>query len=488
MKFRKVLLVAIVGWLIAVGIHHTYKELPSGVSFTGQEHEVSAQAVKVLTDRTFINETGEYQSEQEIFTEIGRMIEVAEKYILIDMFLFNDFLGTATTSYRAISSELVTALVEKKIATPDIVIQVITDPINIIYGGHNSTQLHKLEEAGVEVIITDLTKLRDSNLLYSAVWRTFGQWWGNSDRPGYLPNPFAENGQKLGARTYLSLLNFKANHRKVVLADYTRGDEVGLATLITSANPHDGSSRHSNFSVRIDEKIWSDVLKTEAAVAEFSARDFIAPTSEIGADNSVQVGETLQVQLLTEKKIKDTLINEIGQLDTGHTLDIAMFYLADREIIKAFKEADERGVQVRLLLDPNKDAFGREKGGMPNRQVAHELVTGSNGNTEVRWCATHGEQCHSKLVFIKKGSESILIQGSANLTRRNLDDFNLEINVLIKGNQETDVFAETEAFFATQWNNQDGNLYSHPYQEYDDDSMVKTIQYRFMEWSGLSSW
>jgi hypothetical protein len=74
------------------------------------------------------------------------------------------------------------------------------------------------------------------------------------------------------------------------------------------------------------------------------------------------------------------------------------------------------------------------------------------------------------------------------LTRRNLDDFNLETKVLIKGNQETDVFAETEAFFATQWNNQDGNLYSHPYQEYDDDSMVKTIQYRFMEWSGLSSW
>ncbi len=51
-----------------------------------------------------------------------------------------------------------------------------------------------------------------------------------------------------------------------------------------------------------------------------------------------------------------------------------MFYLSERQIIKALIAAQQRGVQVRVLLDPNKDAFGREKNGIPNRQVAAELT------------------------------------------------------------------------------------------------------------------
>ena len=42
-------------------------------------------------------------------------------------------------------------------------------------------------------------------------------------------------------RSYLALPNFKANHRKVLVAD--EGER--FRAVITSANPHDGSSRHS---------------------------------------------------------------------------------------------------------------------------------------------------------------------------------------------------------------------------------------------------
>jgi len=55
---------------------------------------------------------------------------------------------------------------------------------------------------------------------------------------------------------YLALLNSKANHRKVILAD--RGDEV--VALVTSANPHDGSSAHGNVGI----------LFSGAAVADLS--------------------------------------------------------------------------------------------------------------------------------------------------------------------------------------------------------------------------
>jgi HKD family nuclease len=409
-------------------------------------------------------------------------------YILLDLFLYNDFLGVATTSYRPLSSELTQKLLAKKAANSDIVIQVITDPINVMYGGHVSADLEALRQAGVSVIVTDLKPLRDSNPVYSSLWRTAFQWFGNSDREGYLPNPLDADSPDLGLRTYLSMLNFKANHRKVVLADYRDGDRIGFSTLITSANPHDGSSAHSNIAVRVDAELWQAVLTTESAVAGFSDHTFVYPTVEASSETADPEADNLQVQLLTEQAIKDRLLVEIDQTQKDDTIDIVMFYIADRDMVTAIKRADERGVTVRLLLDPNKDAFGREKNGTPNRQVAHELITNSTGNTQVRWCDTHGEQCHSKLLLIKKGKTATLVQGSANYTKRNLDDYNLETNLVLTGTKTQTVFIEASDFFEDQWHNKDEKIYSAGYEKYQDDSKFKTVLYRLKESTGLSRW
>jgi len=478
-------------WLVVVGVYHVYKPLPTAVNFTGDAQTVPASAVHFFRDSTYLDDDEVRRFDQEIFTEIFRMIEESHQYVLVDMFLFNNLLGAATTSHRALSQELTDVLIAKKQTSPTTVIQVITDPINTIYGGMQSPQLQTLEAAGVIVILTDVTKLRDSNPLYSAVWQTFGQWWGNSDEEGYLPNPFDSTGQKLGLRTYLRLLNFKANHRKIILTDYNKDGDVGFSTLITSANPHDGSSAHSNVAIRVDNALWQDVLKTESAIAEMSGTSLIQPAEKSNPNEIIidKVSEDLlSIQLLTEEAIKQRILSDINALQTGDALDIAMFYLAEREVIQALRFADDRGVTVRLLLDPNKDAFGREKGGVPNRQVAHELVRESSGNTVVRWCRTTGEQCHSKLLLFTTGSSTTLMQGSANLTRRNIDNFNLETNVVIVGEKTADVFIEAQQFFNAQWSNEGGKLFSVAYDQYEDTSRGKTLRYRFMEWTGLSSW
>ena len=57
--------------------------------------------------------------------------------------------------------------------------------------------------------------------------------------------------------------------------------------------------------------------------------------------------------------------------------------------------------RIRVLLDPNKDAFGFEKSGLPNREVASELVAASAGAIKLRWYRTHGEQFHVKLAAIR---------------------------------------------------------------------------------------
>ena len=67
--------------------------------------------------------------------------------------------------------------------------------------------------------------------------------------------------------SYLSLLNFKANHRKTILAD--RGNEH--VALITSANHHDGSSAHGNVALVFRGAAVADLLETEKAVVNLNS-------------------------------------------------------------------------------------------------------------------------------------------------------------------------------------------------------------------------
>lgn len=472
--------------LIVVGLYGIFRPLPEGVNIAGEVFKIPASSVTFYSDVSYVDGQGSRQSEQEIFDNIFEMIEGAEHYILLDFFLYNDFLGTATTSYRKLSQELTDLLVNKKEIHPEIKIVFITDVINEIYGGYESPQIKELRGAGVNVIITDLRKLRDSNPLYSAWWRTFFQWFGNSSKDGIVGNPFDSRGQKLSIRTYLSLLNFKANHRKVVMADTRVEGETKLSVLVTSANPHDGSSAHTNIALKIDDFLWKDVIKSEREVANFSGVTFLEPDSDF-LDSIVDIKGNVSVQLITEKKIQEKVVESIDRLTQGDSFDMAMFYLSDRKVIRALKRADKRGAAIRILLDPNKDAFGRKKNGVPNRSVARELLKNSEGNTKIRWCNTLGEQCHSKLLLIKTEEGYTTIQGSANLTRRNIGNYNLETNIILKSDELVEGVRSAYTYFNTVWENDPDRTYSLEYASYKDESLLKVFLYHFMERVGTSS-
>ena len=52
----------------------------------------------------------------------------------------------------------------------------------------------------------------------------------------------------------------------------------------------------------------------------------------------------------------------------------------------------------------------------------------------VRWGNTQGEQLHSKMLLLERADGTgFLLLGSANFTRRNLDDYNLELDVAVRG-------------------------------------------------------
>ena len=241
-------------WIIVqstVFVCHTLKPLPPGISFAGSEHPV--EEIRFLKDLTYLDGHGQRQSQQEVFDAVFEMVDQAKTFVLIDMFLFNPFTGNEDLPFRRLSSELTERLIKKKTSSPELEMVLITDPINTLYGGRVTSHLSRLEEAGIRVVYSAIEKLRDSNPLYSSFWRMTGRWLGNS--PGrWAPNPFGEG--RVSLRSYLHLLNFKANHRKVVIAD----DERGLIGLVTTANPHDGSSAHENVALQFRGAAVNDLL------------------------------------------------------------------------------------------------------------------------------------------------------------------------------------------------------------------------------------
>lgn len=349
--------VSVIVGLLALGylssaIYHTYKPLPEGLDFSGKLRHAE---VKFIADQTYLDASGKQQQDHHIFNEMLKMIDEAQSTIVLDMFLFNSEVGESTLPHRALAQQLTDALILKRGVQPNIEIKVITDPINSVYGGLAPEHYRQLRNAGIDVIETDLRPLRASNPLWSGFWYLCCQDAGNNPKKGWLNNPFGK--EKITLRSYFNLFNFKANHRKTLVVDTAKGWKA----LVTSANPHDGSSRHSNVALLVLGNTAIDVLKTEQAVGRMSKGDIpMVIVGEFEAEKSLP-----QVQVLTEKAIYDETIKLIETTKPKEQIDLAMFYLSERHIVKALIAAHERGVKVRVLLDPNKDAFGRKKMAFP---------------------------------------------------------------------------------------------------------------------------
>ena len=196
-----------VTWLC--GCYTWLHPMPRGTSYAGPARP--AAEVEFLADITWVDAAGERHVEQRIFDAVLEVIGRAERFILVDMFLWNDFQGEVPETTRALSRELADALIARKRKRPGIEIIAISDPVNTVYGALEPPHFRALEEAGVPVVLTRLDRLRDSNPSYSWLWRITARPLGQPSG-GLLPSPF--NDQKVNTLSYLQLLNFKANHRR----------------------------------------------------------------------------------------------------------------------------------------------------------------------------------------------------------------------------------------------------------------------------------
>lgn len=505
------LLMALVSVAIPFLVPHHRPMLP-GTNQKGPWRPTGPDTVLLLDDTAWDPVKGERVIRQEIFDDILETIRSASTLVLADFFLWNEWQGDPPERHRALASELA-SVVDERSMVPGLDILVMTDPLNRLYGSRTPRFKDLLRETGTPVLVADLALLPDSNPLWSRPVNFYGpildrvpplrRW---ADRPR-IPNPFESDGLRLSVREAARLLHFKANHRKVLIADTPEGK---WRLVVGSLNPADGSSAHGNIAVRMEGPIAVDALRSETALAVTSLTGPYAPQGTMlrraraildhhrpppapgGPAQEVPPPGTPRARWLTEVAIADSIEARLDSLGRGDTADLALFYLSDRGIVRHIRSAATRGVRFRIILDPNRDAFGRRKNGIPNRPVAAELMRAAarrGWDLTVRWADTHGEQFHHKamLTTTVDGAESLNL-GSANWTRRNLRNLNLEANIEIEN--ESRIAAQWRTWFERAWTNDDGLVRTVPHGAFAEPAWTtawKTLVYRVQEWSGLST-
>ncbi|WP_408015064.1 phospholipase D family protein [Saccharibacillus alkalitolerans] len=469
----RIALLLLLLWLLGVMIYQMNKPLPEGISYESPVYRTDR--VDFLYDLTYPAKSRNFTQERQIFDRTIEMIGEAEQFIVIDVFLFNDYVHEGQ-QYPKVSAKLAKTLIERKQAVPELDIVFITDEVNTNYGSAPNALLQEMKKAGIRVVITDTDPLRDSTPAYSAVWRTFIRWFGQSGR-GWVPNLMASDGPDITLRSYLKLLNVKANHRKAFITE--------KGAIVSSGNVHDASAYHSNVALEVEGPIVGDILKAEQAVLNFSGGGSLpsySPRAENGEEGNYSV------QYLTEGKVYDQALKEIGAAAAGDTIWMGMFYLADKQILSELTAAADRGVNVRLVLDPNENAFGREKIGIPNRPVAAELNDKAPGQIQIRWYNTVKEQYHVKMMFVdRQGGMSSVLAGSTNFTPRNLKDYNLENDLFVRGSGDSELIGDVRQYFERIWNNEEAEYTADLDQHLEKTTWIKDLVYRIQMRLGFTT-
>jgi PLD-like domain len=483
-RWRRLAILCVSGALIAVAVTQAVKPLPPGMHVASPRCTVPADAAEFIADVTTADAWGRPALSHGIFAAVLALVRDAHRFIVLDYAAFGAG-SPALPPERRLAAELTDALLARRREQHAPAILFIVDPSTERYGTVRSPELQLLRAAGVEVVTTDVDRLRDSNPAYSSLWRLGLRWWDSPSGP-------------LGVAT--RRLNFKANDRRLILADDGRG---GIAAVIGSANPEDTQSAFSNVAARVGGGALPSLLESELAVARFSgwrgsAEAFTAPPQGSPADcipagasdgPTPAGGEASTiVQVLTEGATRAQLLAHLDATAPRDSIELAVFRLADRGVIDALLAAARRGAEVRLILDPNEEASTGGTEGLPNQPVASELVSRSDGAIRVRWYRTHGERFHGALVVIAGPQRTWMTLGSAQLTRRSLDDYNLEANVALELARGAPLSQQALEYFDTLWANRAalGIEYTADFAAYANAAQSDYWLYRALEGSGLA--
>lgn len=449
----------------AAAVHYANRDLPTGARLNSAAQSVPTRDVTFRYDITGADAYDHGFSSHTIFEAMLRNIGAAASLVVLDCHHCSDTPANAPDPIAAplpMASQLIDALLARKAAVPTLQVLVIADPSNGLTGSALAPELAKLAAAGIPVVTADLSVLRDRNVLYGAPSRLIA---------------------KLTGRSRAQLSNFKSSDRRVLITDDGHG---ALTALAGSAEPAMADSIDTVTALQVSGAAVRPLLTSELQLARAfgwtGALTIPAPKAiGTGANDS----NALELRWLGEGAIRDALLQHIGAATDADSIDIACDNLSDRQLISALLAAGQRGVTVRMILDPRKTS---SLWGSANQSVGSELIAASDGRIRVAWYRTHNEQFRAALILIHGSRAAWMVTGSASLTRRDLGDYDLSLDAALSGPPTAEPVASAQTFFDTLWNDRGppGIEYTADADAWADPSQLRYWAYRLMELLGLS--
>jgi hypothetical protein len=494
--WRLFVLVFLLAWA-GSGFWLSNKHLPPGLHIAGSWESLPASEVRFLRDISAADATGAPLSERQIDAALLRMISGAREILLLDTGLFGDLPAAGPRAPRlrvapSIAAALTDALLKAKQERPDLQMLLLVDPASVEMAVAPGP-IDRLRAAGIDVVPVAGARLREANATFAAFWRLCCGWWSHGTGPGSWPNPLGVGPASVAMGLWGRTSPYQRSHRQLMIADDGAGNLNGI---IFSRPVNAEAALHSAVALHISGTALEAPLESEFAVAQFSGwsggamQERAQRLMERQRQNLVNTPATdpARARADSESFIDETLISLIGAAGRHDSIDIAALYLSERDLVRALLDAARRGAAIRILLDPNKDGYGYEHMGLPNRVVASELVAGSDGAVRVRWYRTHGEQFSAGFVLIRGAAHTWLAVGTSQLSRCDLEDFNLAADFIVELPRTAIAGVDAMTWFDTLWFNRaaGGVEYTSDADVYADASQLRYWQYRLTESGGAA--
>ena len=507
----------------------TIKTPPLGINYESPIRET--ENAEFHYDLTYLDKDGNIQYDRNLWDATYKVIDNAKDYLIVEMFLFNDLYNKDKEHFPEFAKEYTERLVKKQKENPNLKVYILADENNNFYGAFEHPFITSMKNAGINVIIVNIFKLKDTFPWYSPFWRTFIKPMENPQNKGWITNFYGDMWPKLTIRNLLRALNVKADHKKVFLNE----KEV----VVSSANIHDPSYFHENIAIYTDGPIVKDVLHNLQLVAKFSDSEINVDgsdrrmenimnsssndktetdektlNSENQKENNVKQinneeneqnvkektsinseknsitdteGHTYKIQYLTEGAIGKHLDEDIDSLKAGDELLMGMYFLADKGVIDRLIKAANRGVKIRIIFDRSRDAFGMSTNGLPNKPVSKKLKKKTKGKIEIKWYFTNNEQYHKKITLMKKTDGNVIINaGSANLIKKNIRGYIMDANFRILTTQDSKISKDIYEYFDRLWENKDG-LFTLNFDDEPTTGGFSDFMYKILDATQLGS-
>ena len=532
-SMKKYLVAGIMAFTVSCS---TIKNPPLGINYESPIRET--ENAEFHYDLTYLDKDGNIQYDRNLWDATLKVVDNAKDYLIIEMFLFNDLYNKDKERFPEFAKEYTEKLIKKQQENPNLKVYILADENNNFYGAFEHPFITSMKNAGINVIIVDIFKLKDTFPWYSPIWRTFIKPMGNPQNKGWITNFYGDMWPKLTIRNLLRALNVKADHKKVFL------NEKGV--VVSSANIHDPSYFHENIAIYTDGPIVKDVLHDLQLVAKFSDSEINVDGSNKETKSKIEMdladktkirkdtmnignledknndminleenisdsqkneksekeslslnsgkneitdteGKTYKIQYLSEGAIGKYLDADIDSLKSGDELLMGMYFLADKGIIDRLIKAANRGVKIRMIFDRSRDAFGMSTNGLPNKPVSKKLKKKTKGKIEIKWYFTNNEQYHTKITLMKKTDGSVIINaGSANLIKKNIRGYIMDSNFRILTTQDSKISKDVYTYFDRLWENKDG-LFTINFDDEPTTSGFSDFMYKILDATQLGS-